>query len=116
MADDAFELPFLAPIPRGHEVLVVGLLRAPTATEPSWLVVDRTAGILYCGENLWGPLGQSAEAASDPVAVLTRWSWRVARSATGRVRAALVASSDVGDSNFARTRLFLEPEGAGPYR
>jgi len=116
MSEDAFELPFLAPIPRGHEVLVVGLLRDPGAFEPSWLALDRTAGVLYCGENLWGPIGRSAEAATDPVAILTRWSWRVAQSATGRVRAALVGSSDVGDSNFAKTRLFLEPEGAGPYR
>lgn len=49
------ELPFAAPIPRGHEVVVVTFTlddRSPT------IVVDRTASTLFCPEALWGPLHQ----------------------------------------------------------
>jgi hypothetical protein len=108
MTDEAFELTFLAPVPRGNDVHVVAMRRDPDSEDLVWLVLDRTAGIVYCGEQLWGPLGASAAAiATDPVAALTRWSWTVARSVSGQVVAALVVSSDIGDSNFSKTKLLV---------
>jgi hypothetical protein len=43
MTRTVHELPFLAPVPRGHDVLVATMRRAPDSS------------VLYCGESLWGP-------------------------------------------------------------
>jgi hypothetical protein len=113
---EAYELPFLAPVPHGHEVVLVALLRSAESTKKTFLALDRTASILYCDDELWGIFRHEHEVA-DPVAALTRWSWVVAKSTTGRVVGAMVSTADTGDSNHAKTRLFIEPIVPGaPYR
>lgn len=106
METRVLELPFVAPIPSHHEVLVVWLKRSPDATGESAFVLDRTAGVLYCDTSLWGPLGRDARVLQDPLAVLTRWSWVVTRSTTGVAAGAIVVTAS-GESNAAETRLFL---------
>lgn len=110
------EIPLSAAVPRGHEVSIVSLRRDASARESQWLVLDRTSGVVHASEALWGPLGDTLAAALDPVAALTRWSWTVERVISGKVVACVVGTSDVGDSNFAKTRLHLEPMPAAPWR
>jgi hypothetical protein len=113
----AHEIPFLAPVPRGHDVLVVWFKRTPEApNESAALVLDQTGGILYCDDTLWGPLGTDPRASTDPVGVLTRWSWTVTRSYNGTVQGCAVSTKDRGDSNHAKTRLFVERTNSTPYR
>jgi hypothetical protein len=109
------ELPFLAPVPRGHEVLVATLRRSPDSDQRASLVLDRTTGVLYCGEPLWGPLDRTPLALTDPIGVLTRFTWTVIQRDEGRVMGAMISSASTGDRNHAFTRLYLEAP-AGPYR
>lgn len=111
METQVLELPFAASIPRGHEVLVAWLKSSPDATRESALVLDRTAGILYSDPSLWGPLGRDLRVLQDPLAMLTRWSWVVTRSATGVVVGAIVVTTNRGESNEAQTRLFVQGHG-----
>lgn len=106
------ELPFLAPIPAGHEVLVVWLRQTPDDQRTRLLVLDQSARVLYCDDRLWGPLGANEQATLDPVGLLTRLSWVEDRRLMGRVSGAMVT---MGASTELRTRLFLEP-GSAPYR
>lgn len=115
METQALELPFVACVPRGHEVFVAWLKRSPDATHESALVLDRTASILYCDPSLWGPLGRDPRALLDPVAVLTRWTWVVTRSIAGISVGAMVLTTSSGDANDAQTRLFVQ-SSATPYR
>ncbi|APR80708.1 Hypothetical protein A7982_06055 [Minicystis rosea] len=115
MENQALELPFVASVPRGHEILVAWLSHSPDAKDETALVLDRTAGILYCDPSLWGPLGRDPRVLQDPIAVLTRWTWTVTRSITGIAAGAVVVTTSRGDSNDARTRLFVQGLAA-PYR
>ncbi len=112
MDAQVLELPFVAAVPRGHEVLVAWLKSSPDATGESALVLDRTTGILYCDPSLWGPLGRDPRALHEPLAVLTRWSWVVTRSAAGIAAGAVVVTTNRGDSNEAQTRLFVQSPAA----
>jgi hypothetical protein len=109
------ELPFLAPVPRGHDVLVVSLRRTPDDPSLSRFVLDQTDGVLYCDEKLWGAFGRDVLATQNPLGVLTRWSWVVEKAATGRVAGVMISTKNWGDTNHSETRLFVEPMGA-PYR
>ncbi|MFT3775940.1 MAG: hypothetical protein QM820_62140 [Minicystis sp.] len=117
METQALELPFVASVPRGHEVLIAWLKHAPDATREDALVLDRTAGILYCDVALWGPLGRDPRVLHDPLAVLTRWTWVVTRSIAGIAAGAVVLTTSSGESNVAQTRLFVQRpagrDGAG---
>lgn len=116
MSETYIEVALSAPVPRGHEVTVVSLRRDSSAREVYWLVLDRTSGVVHASEALWAPLGDTLEAALDPVAALTRRSWTVDASTSGEVLACVVGSSDVGDSNFARTRLHVVVAPPSPWR
>lgn len=109
----AHELPFAANIPRGHAVLVVTFTlggKSPT------MVLDRTASSLYCGEDLWGPLHQDPiHALTDPVTVVTRWSWTVRSAFEGVSAGALVQTKGWGERHEVKTLLLVEPSGV-PYR
>jgi hypothetical protein len=111
-----FDLPFVAPVPQGHDVLVVHFHQGePTRLEA--LVLDRTDRVLYCGDRLWGPLGNDpALALHDPVAVLTRFTWRTGQTVSGVSGGAIVSVKTSGDANESRTRLFVEPGAGAPYR
>jgi len=113
---ELYELPFLAPVARGHEVIAATLRRAHDSDELASLVLDRSSGLVYCSEPLLEPLGRTELPLTDPIAVLTRFTWRVVRSTTGRSLGAVVSTTSVGDQNHARTRLFIEPEAAATYR
>lgn len=110
----AHELAFLAPIPRGHEVLLVTFTLEGKSPK---LVLDRTASSLYCPEELWGPLHQDpVNAVTDPVAVITRWAWTVQSATEGVCAGALLSTKHRGgDRHDVRTMLLIEPAGA-PYR
>lgn len=97
----------MASVPRGHEVVVAWLKRSADATRETALVLDRTAGMLYCDDALWGPLGRDPRVLDDPLAVLTRWTWTVTRSIAGIAAGAVVLTTSSGESNEARTRLFV---------
>lgn len=115
MNEPLLEVPFLAPIPRGHEVLVAAMRHAEY-TDPFWFVLDRTTGTLYVGEESWGIFSRSKTAVLDPIGFLAQWNWKPERCVEGKMVAATVASSNRGDSNFSRTRLFVDPSVAPPYR
>jgi hypothetical protein len=111
----ALELPFAAPIPRNHEVLVVTFLR--DAKDAHFVVLDQTNSTLYCAEELWGALQQDAAlATTDPIAVVTRWAaWTVSATLKASCVGALVMTKTWGD--FAqKTRLLLETGATAPYR
>jgi len=102
------ELPFLAPIPRGHDVVVVTFTlddRSPT------LVVDRTAGTVYCPDALAGALQQDPlHAVADPISTLTRWSWTVKSTMSGVCAGALVSTRVSGNNRYElKTHLLMEP-------
>lgn len=107
------DLPFVAPIPRGHEVLLVTFTvdnQSPT------LVLDRTTSIVYCPENLWGPLHQDPVlAVSDPIAAVTRFAWTVRNTVAGTCVGALISTQNSGNKQEAKTRMLIEPATA-PYR
>jgi hypothetical protein len=108
------EVFFLAPVPYGNEVAVLTLRRSDTQIT---LVLDQTAHVRYCNEAIWGPIGASPLATTDPAAVLQRWGWVLIRATTGRSAGALVSTTDVGEANHVQTRLFVGPaSAAGPYR
>jgi hypothetical protein len=110
------QLPFLAPVPRGHEVLVATLRRSPESDVLASLVHDRTASVLYVGDTLLGPLDRNPLAIQDPIAVLTRYTWVVVSASVGRVAGAMISSTSAGDQNHAQTRLFVEPAAPVAYR
>jgi hypothetical protein len=116
--DRAFEvdIPFLAPVPRGNEVLVARLRRDASSTDERFLVHDRTGGVVYCDEHLAGPLGRALQATHDPLASLARWTWVVEIAVVGRAAGAVAVSSNTGEVNVARTLLFVVPAAATPYR
>ena len=109
----AHHLPFHAPIPRGHDVLLVtfGLEnKAPT------VVLDRTTSTLYCGEDMWGPLqNDPALAVTDPIALVTRWTWKVRSTIEGVCAGALISTRHVGESHDVKTILLVDAAGT-PYR
>ncbi len=115
MQPQPLDLPFVAAVPRTHDVLVAWLKRSPDDTREAAFVLDRTAGVLYCDESLSGPLGRDPRALADPIAALTRWTWTVTRSIAGVAAGSIVVTTSNGDSNNAQTRLFVEPP-ATPYR
>lgn len=107
-----FELPFASPIPRGHDVLVVTFALADKAPT---LVLDRTAAVLYCPEVLWGALHHDpALAVTDPIAVVTRWSWTVRSAMEGVCAGAVVSTKNWGD--FDVKTLLLVEKATTPYR
>jgi len=110
------ELPFLAPIPVGHEVLVVALRQSPEARRTQFLVLDQTVSVLYCDDRLWGPLSGNVQATIDPVGLLTRFSWVVDRQFAGRVCGAMVGMATAEECNTLRTRIFLQAASDTPYR
>ena len=105
MSRSVVELAFLAPIPRGHEVSVSMLRREPESDVVTTLVVDRTSGIVYCGEMVWGLLEAHDLALTNPLAALTRHAWRVESTTEGCVAGAMVSTTSTGR---AQTRLVLE--------
>lgn len=53
---DAVPLPFVAPVPRGNAVTLVGFRRTPDGEGEVLVVVDRTFGIVYADASLSGAL------------------------------------------------------------
>lgn len=109
---ESLQVPFSAPVPRGHEVLFATVRQAPDSRERASLVLDLTCGCLYCAERLWGALSGDARSLTDPLAVLRERSWVVDRTLAGRSLGAVVLSEGAA----RRTRLFIEPSAAPPYR
>jgi hypothetical protein len=112
-----FELPFLAPIPHGHATVVAAFRRTNVPSGVvDWLVLDRTARVIYCAERLWGALNADPAAFDDPIAVITKWAWALDSSMTGK-SAGSMSMQERGDGT-AKTVLFVEPVVAPvtPYR
>ena len=109
-----YQFQFLAPVPKGHGVLVAQLQRH--GGDEAWVVLDRTAAILYCDEAVWRSLPRrddALRAVRDPLGVLADHKWFPMTEASGICGGAVIATTDAGDSNFARTYLLVEP---GPFR
>ena len=114
--DEVIQFPFLAPVPRGHEVLIGMVRQAPDSDVRASFVLDRTSGLLHCSERLWGPFGADPAALVDPVAVLGRWSWVFERVLAGHSLGAIVMTQDDASRSRGQTRLFVAPAVAQPYR
>jgi hypothetical protein len=108
-APAAIPLPFVAPVPRGNAVTLIGFRRTPDGEGEVIVVVDRTFGVVYADASLSGALGASPAAIDDPVGAVTRFSWAVTRSVTGVSAGALVTYMP------PRTMLFMGEESS-PYR
>lgn len=107
------DLPFVAPVPRGHDVLIVMFTNG--SYSPT-LLFDRTASTVYCPEAITGALHQDPVlAVTDPVAVVTRFAWTVKSATEGICAGALISVNRLGDRFDAKTTLVVEPPGT-PYR
>lgn len=113
MSIESFELPFLAPVPFGHDVLVVF---ARTELSLARLVLDETTHVLYCEPRLWGALGTNLRATVDPIGALAGWKWTIERTLRGRSAGAMIAPGEQGVAEIARTRLFVEAAPTTPFR
>lgn len=108
------EVPFLASIPRGHDVLVVTFNLGDKS--PS-VVLDRTAANLYCTDELWGPLHQDpALAVTDPIAVAKRWNWKIKNAIQGVCAGAMISTKSWGGDNYEVKTLLVLETPAAPYR
>lgn len=105
------EVPFVAIVPAGHDVFVAKMRPQAGSDKGVFMVLDVTTSVLYCNDDLWG-LFHPAASSSDPVGVLARWGWIVDGHHRGRVVGSVVSTTSAGDSNHARTRLFVEVRGA----
>ena len=114
---EAHELFFVAPIPRGHDVVIVTLTDTGVYFNNLACALDETAGILYCGEDLFDTFGRQVMSVTDPGALLAKLGRPALRTTKGRVVGSIVSTKHDGDANFTRTRLFLQPTTAtSPYR
>lgn len=113
---ELFELSFLAPVPFGHEMVVMRFVRRQEIfldfNGPLWVVVDRTARVLYGDEHVWQVASQSPSFIDDPVAAL-KVEWRPERVVVGKGAGALVFTKDGGES-LVRTRLLVASSGSDP--
>lgn len=115
MEPTSFELPIFAPVPAGHRVVVAGFrLTGGTSGVVDWLVVDRTAKVVYCDERLWGAIDGNPHVFDDPVGVVAQRGWILDRSATGRSAGTMSVSPRAARSS--KTLLFVEPGEDAPYR
>lgn len=116
------EVGFVAPVPAGHEVLVLQL----KLENAGWLdisdasvVIDVTTGTVYADVHYYTVLkarGLPLQApANEPVGTLGP-GWQVAKSIKGRSTGSLVSTKDSGDTNHAYTLLHLAPLEASGYR
>ncbi len=113
---EAHDIAFVAPIPAGNQVLIARVRRSEGESWTPTLVLDVSSKALYRNDTLYGPLSNDVLSTTDPLAVLTRWSWKVVKVSEGRVVGCIVSTTGTGDSNTA-TRLFVETTGAAaPYR
>ncbi|MBX3250976.1 MAG: hypothetical protein KF901_27615 [Myxococcales bacterium] len=101
---EIIEFPFLAPVPRGHEVFFAILTQS---AERASLVLDRTARLIYTLEALFTTVGTQPAIFSDPIPTLEAQGWTVERAQAGVSHGAIVLSHD--RRNRARTRLFVGP-------
>ncbi|WP_437933541.1 hypothetical protein [Sorangium sp. So ce341] len=111
------ELPFLAPIPVGNEVVVQSLER-PTFfggwEESEWIVLDRTTGIVWSPCTV--PMGLTRENFhSHHLGDHRRRRPNVAPT-LGRVVACQVSTKGIGETNHVVTGLTLAPLEATAYR
>jgi hypothetical protein len=111
-----YQFLFLAPVPKGHGVLVAQLRQH--GGDEAWVVLDRTASTLYCDETLWRSLLRCDDvlhAVQDPLAVFAGHNWVPMTEVSGICGGAIMATTSGGDSNFAKTYLLVEP-GPAPFR
>jgi len=104
------QLSFLAPVPRGHQVLYARLRMGPDSGTLASFVHDLTSGVVYCDRRLAGPLG-SVAAMEDPLGVLGGFSWSLEKRVAGRVSGVVCSA----DADLTTTRLAISVE-ASSYR
>jgi len=113
---ETFELSFLAPVPFGNEVLAMRFVRRREVflafNGPLWVIVDRSARVLYGDENVWEIASQSPSFVDDPVAAL-KVDWRPERVVVGKSAGALVFTRGTAEA-LVRTRLLVAPSGSEP--
>lgn len=116
------DLPYLAPVPAGHEVLVLELANAAGGFfefNEAGCVVDRATRVVYADRSYLTILAKnpspSAYAADAPADALGP-GWRVNRSFSGQVVSAVVGTADGVSNSAARTRLYVRSAPATTYR
>lgn len=114
------EVAFVAPVPAGHEVIVLHLELEGAGwldTSEAEVIVDATAGTVYADVAYFTVMKRrglpAGPPAHDPVAILGP-GWRPKRSMRGRAVGALVSTKDGGEANHAYTLLHVVPLAAEP--
>ncbi len=117
-ARTAIQVGFVAPVPAGHEVVVMKL----ELEGAGWLdiseavvVVDLTTGLVYADIGYWTAMkahGIPDESPADDPARALGPAWRTKASIRGRSTGAVVSTKDSGDTNHACTMLFVVPPAA----
>lgn len=108
------DLPFAAPVPRGHSVVLLRIQHADDGRAGTALI-DATTGVVYCEESMFG-LFAFATAASEPARVAQGLGWEIVEQLAGRAAGATVATSRSPREASVRTCLFLDTSEAPPYR
>jgi hypothetical protein len=108
------DLPFAAPVPRGHIVVLVQIQHTEDARVGTALI-DSTSGVVYCEEE-WFGLFVHAAAAREPARLARERGWDVTEQLVGHVVGATVATSKAAREASVRTCLFIDTSSTSPYR
>lgn len=116
------DLAFLAPVPAGHEVVVLRLGRAEAGffdASDAECVLDRATRMVYADRAYLNALSQSptrhALPADAPIDALGP-GWSAKRSFVGQVVCTVLATADGTSNSAARTRLYVRSAPSGTYR
>jgi len=115
------DLPYLAPVPAGHDVAVLKIARADAGFFESGeveCVVDRATRIVYADRAYLNALAQSPVPAypADAPADALGPGWSVQRSFMGQVVCAVLSTADATSNSAARTRLYVRSAPPTTYR
>lgn len=116
------DLPYLAPVPVGHEVLVLELANAAGGffeLNEAGCVVDRQTRVMYADRSYLTSLAKNTTPNAFPIdapADVLGPGWTVSRSFAGQVVCALVGTADGMTTTTAKTRLYLRSAPTTTYR
>ena len=110
------DLPFAAPVPRGHDVGYATVSHPDAGLAGELLLFDRSAGVTYCQERMHAVLAHP-QMVGDPFFGARAHGWKVEQQVLGRVLAAMVSTQPGRALPALRTTLFVELErSTQPYR
>lgn len=116
------DLAYLAPVPAGHEVVVLQLDQADAGFFDEGMaecVIDRATGVVYADRVYLKALARgpaSNALPADAPADALGPGWRVTRSFAGQVVCAAVGTADGSSTSSSRTRLYVRAAPTTTYR